>query len=191
MKIKNIIFLLLSLAFLCSCEPHVHFGPDYGNPDTDRGYVLTGRWFGDIGVVIDGEKAHGSVLDFRSDDYYYQYGYGLETDYYYDRIGRLCAIENSFEWEIRNRVIYMYFDNPDLDCRISNYRLSDTHFNGYLIDRYGEATPFNLRNYDRYWGDFGCGPVYVKSRSADSTSVASSEIQPKCIRRIQLTTIAR
>lgn len=165
MKNWRYIFLLLvaSMAF-SSCDPFWHFGSR--DDDGDRGYALTGRWFGDFGVYVDGEPARGTVLEFVPESSSYLYGYGTEVDYYYNWSGYLEALEYSFEWEIRDRSIYMYFRNPDLNCRISDYRLSLSYFEGY-VDSYGSSTRFKLRNYDRYWGDYGYGTFYISPRGVE------------------------
>lgn len=55
--------------------------------DIDRGYAILGRWFGDLGMMINGEPAVGSVIEFVPDRYDYTAGYGYETDYFEDRSG--------------------------------------------------------------------------------------------------------
>ena len=52
--------------------------------DDYRGYMLSGRWFGNLGMMVDGQPAIGSDLEFIPQDYGgYTQGYGYETDYYY------------------------------------------------------------------------------------------------------------
>lgn len=51
--------------------------------DDYRGYMLSGRWFGNLGMMVDGQPAIGSDLEFIPQDYGgYTQGYGYETDYY-------------------------------------------------------------------------------------------------------------
>lgn len=179
-KLKNILLLLGAMLWFSSCDPYWHFGGRY-DEDGDRGYTLSGRWFGDFGVYVDGDRAYGTVLEFVPDDVSYLYGYGRETDYYYNRFGYLEAIEYTFDWEIRDRNVYMYFRNPDLNCRISNYRLSSSYFRGY-VDNYGSSTYFTLKNYDRYWPDYGYGPLYAPARNLDETTRSVSDSIPVCVR---------
>lgn len=181
MKLRNILLLLPVALCVSSCDPYWHFGPDYDS-DGNRGYMLSGRWFGDLGMMVDGQPAVGSVLEFVPDNSSYLYGYGTETDYYYNWMNYLDAIQYSFEWEIRDRCIYMYFRNPDLNCRISDYRLSSSYFEGY-IENYGYSSRFQLRNYDRYWNDFGYGTLYAKPRSGDMSVRSVTDSIPVCIRR--------
>lgn len=178
-KLKTILLFLSAMLWLSSCDPYWHIG-GYDD-DSDRGYVLSGRWFGDLGVYVDGRPAYGTVLEFVPDNGSYLYGYGRETDYFYNVAGYLDAIEYSFEWEIRDRSIYMYFRNADLNCRISDYRLSSSYFEGY-IDGYGTSTRFSLRNYDRYWNDFGYGSLYAPARNLDEMTRTASDSVPVCVR---------
>lgn len=56
--------------------------------DDYRGYMLSGRWFGNLGMMVDGQPAIGSDLEFIPQDYGgYTQGYGYETDYYYGWAG--------------------------------------------------------------------------------------------------------
>lgn len=49
--------------------------------DDYRGYMLSGRWFGNLGMMVDGQPAIGSDLEFIPQDYGgYTQGYGYETD---------------------------------------------------------------------------------------------------------------
>lgn len=179
-RLKTILLLLTAVFSLASCDPFWHIGPGYDS-DGNRGYTLSGRWFGDLGMMVDGEPAVSSVLEFIPEDGSYLYGYGTETDYYYNWANYLDAIQYSFEWEIRAGYIYMYFNNPDLNCRISDYRLSSSYFEGY-IENYGYSTQFRLRNYDRYWNDYGYGAWYVKPRSGDSETRSATDSIPVCVR---------
>ncbi|MEQ2981735.1 hypothetical protein [Paraprevotella clara] len=47
--------------------------------DDYRGYMLSGRWFGNLGMMVDGQPAIGSDLEFIPQDYGgYTQGYGYE-----------------------------------------------------------------------------------------------------------------
>ncbi len=188
-KLKNILLLLGTMLWFSSCDPYWHLGGRYDG-DSDRGYTLSGRWFGDLGVYVDGQPARGTVLEFVPDDGTYLYGYGRETDYYYNWAGYLEALEYTFDWEVRDRSIYMYFRNPDLNCRISNYRLSPSYFEGY-IDNYGTSTRFYLRNYDLYWPDYGYGPLYAPTRNMDNVTRSTGDSIPVCVRVFQQTSTAK
>lgn len=87
--------------------------------DDYRGYMLSGRWFGNLGMMVDGQPAIGSDLEFIPQDYGgYTQGYGYETDYYYGWRGRVEIVEHYFTWTVRDGIIYLRFDNPELDCNI-------------------------------------------------------------------------
>lgn len=82
--------------------------------DDYRGYMLSGRWFGNLGMMVDGQPAIGSDLEFIPQDYGgYTQGYGYETDYYYGWRGRVEIVEHYFTWTVRDGIIYLRFDiNP-------------------------------------------------------------------------------
>lgn len=80
--------------------------------DDYRGYMLSGRWFGNLGMMVDGQPAIGSDLEFIPQDYGgYTQGYGYETDYYYGWRGRVEIVEHYFTWTVRDGIIYLRFDN--------------------------------------------------------------------------------
>lgn len=169
-------FLLFGL--FASCDEDIH-----------RGAILSGKWFGDLGMMVDGEDAIGSVIEFVPDQYTYTSGYGYEIDYYHGYYG-LATMEHQFEWMIRDGIIYLRFDNPDLDCNIRDYSLSPNYFRGYLDGIYS-STRFDLRGYDRYWDKYGyydddygyysdrSGKKVVKSQSGEN---AKQEV-PVCVRK--------
>lgn len=48
--------------------------------DDYRGYMLSGRWFGNLGMMVDGQPAIGSDLEFIPQDYGgYTQGYGYSV----------------------------------------------------------------------------------------------------------------
>ena len=73
-------FRYYGMLLLCCC-----LLPLFGGCETDddyRGYVLSGRWFGDLGMMVDGQPALGSDLEFIPDDYYgYTQGYGYNYSF--------------------------------------------------------------------------------------------------------------
>lgn len=102
--------------------------------DDYRGYMLSGRWFGDLGMMVDGQPAIGSDLEFIPQDYGgYTRGYGYETDYYHGWRGRVEIVEHYFTWMVRDGIIYLRFDNPELDCNIRDYSLSPDYFISRVI----------------------------------------------------------
>ncbi len=156
--------------------------------DDYRGIMLSGRWFGDLGMYVDGKPAMGSDMEFIPSAFDYTRGHGYETDYYRDIRGRVVEIDHYFDWSIRNGIIYLRFDNPELDCNIRDYSLSTDYFNGFLDGVYS-STRFSLRSYDLYWTDYGYySTSYRRSVSEDivplEEDVASDT--PKCTRKVNM-----
>lgn len=152
------------MAVVCGCE----------DDDDYRGYLLSGRWFGDLGMMVDGQSAIGSDLEFIPQDYGgSSEGYGYETDYYYGWMGRIELVEHYFTWIVQNGIIYLRFDNPELDCNIRDYNLSPDYFNGYMDGVYSSIW-FTLRNYERYWNDYGYWSVEYSYGSNRQTMVGDS-----------------
>ncbi len=159
--------------------------------DMNIGSNVSGRWFGDMDMWIDGEKARGSEIEFSPSAWSYRSGRGVEVDYYYRG-----SVTHYFNYEIRNGVIYMTFDNPDLDCIIRDYSIGYDYFRGYIADIEGyNQSYFTLRNYDRYWEQYGYDGYYgySKEQSMDTDSLYSDNVstrstgekyEPKCIRGV-------
>ena len=182
-KIWMLGLIMLGMFGLTSCEY---------DPDESIGYDVRGHWFGDLDMWIDGERAQGSEIEFNPHGWGYSYGRGTEVDYYRYRRGKVV---HYFEYRIRNGVIYLTFDNPDLDCAIVDYRLSYNYFSGYIANYYTlqNDTYFSLRSYDRYWDDYGYGSYYYYAKEEvfdmnDTTSVDIPEVvkEPKCIRGVNM-----
>ena len=158
-------FMLMALFCFSSCMD-----------DDDRiGYDIRGHWFGDMDMYYRGERARGSEIEFNT-SWGYDRGTGVEVDYY-----AYTAITNYFNWRVSNRVLYLTFDDPSLDCAIVDYTLSYDYFRGYIADyvTLENQTYFNLRNYDRYWDSYGYGYYndyyYVKGTRAEGDSIAAGD----------------
>lgn len=159
-KIHFVSFLLVALCCVISCS------------EDDRiGYDVSGHWFGDMDMHYDGELARGSEVEFYNNGWGYDRGTGVEVDYY-----RFHTVTNYFNWRVSNRVIYLTFDDPYLDCAIVDYSLGHDYFRGYIADynTLENLTYFNLRNYDRYWNNYGYSGYYVKGTRTASDSTATS-----------------
>ncbi len=155
--------------------------------DDEIGNTISGHWFGDMDMYYNGERSMGSEIEFYNTGYGYNRGSGVEIDYY-----SYHAVTTYFNWEVRNRVLYLAFEDPALDCAIVDYTLSYDYFRGYIADFYTleNVSYFTLRNYDRYWNAYGYGSYgydyygydyygydyYVKGTRAasDSTAVDSA-----------------
>lgn len=163
--------------------------------DVERGRMLSGRWFGDLGMMVDGVPARGSDIEFIPYSWRSTSGYGTEVDYY-GRYGMMQVVHR-FEWFVRDGVVFLCFDDPGLDCSIRNYSLSADFFRGYM-DGCCSSSYFTLRAYDKYWNDYGYGyedydycylPVYGVKQQVDGGTEATSEAGPICVRRQNLSTV--
>lgn len=165
------VVLLFMLITFTACDPfEIYWGDSYDREEDSRlGYMISRRWFGDLGVLIDEEPVRGSVLSFVADDAYYLSGWGTEQDYY-GRTGTMIYSQR-FEWSLRNGVLYLYYDDPAMDCTITRCRVSVDYFNGYIDGYY-----FELADYDRYWYDYGYDfPYYYAKAHSDTLTNTSAE----------------
>ena len=115
---------VISLSIFTSCET-----------DEDIGYGLSGAfgktWYGDFGSVDGyGEPVYSEImfLSGRSDSY----GSGWERTYYYDGYP---AYSDTFDWEVINGVIYLYYQLQG-EWRIYDYHITHDTFRGYKGDFY-------------------------------------------------------
>ena len=157
------------------------------------GLRVSGHWFGDMDMWIGEEKARGSEIEFTPTGWGYTHGKGVEVDYY-----RYGTMTHYFNYEVVDRIIYMTFDDPLLDCAIVDYSISTYRFNGFIADYHTleNLTHFSLRNYDSDWNQYGYGgyyydPYYVKGEMADSLATDSIMAQPKCVRGVNRPKVKR
>lgn len=159
--------MFIAMMGFTSCDDAYYW---IDNTDREVGYTISGHWFGDMDMynAYTGERAEGSEIEFTS-GWNTRHGRGIEIDYYY----YARPVRNEFEWEVVDGYIYLTFlSDPDLDCVIGDYRLTNDYFSGYIDGCDGYSTKFSLRNYDRYWNTYGY--THYSTRSAednDSTQV--------------------
>ena len=162
--------------------------------DAIIGSTLTrveGRWFGDMDMYVDGMKARGTDIQFVPQNFSSTRGYGIQYDYY-GHYGAL-TVSHKFDWEVVNSIIYLYYDDPGLDCSIRDYRLTTNQFSGW-IDGIETSTPFKLYSYDIYWDEMGYSAydyVYDQYWSGGyyraNTRTQSPEPEgPKCTRGVNM-----
>lgn len=164
---KYLYTIAITLAALCtftSCDE-----------DEMVGYnLVNGHWFGDLDMWYGNQKANGSEITFTPwNEFSNRYGTGVEIDYYNYR-----TITHVFDWEVRDGVIYLEFDDPNLDCVISDYSINSYRFRGWLtpFDSWtgelfeDDATRFELRDYDTYWGTYGYGNSYYNRYAKQEVS---------------------
>lgn len=137
------------------------------NDDVDMSIALSGDWDGDFGMYYDYYDrydryvatfdCYDTDISFYPDYDYATHGYGYQVDFY--RTGPYTKIYHSFEWEILNENIYLYYvGESELNTVIRDFRLSNSYFSGYFGN---SSTRFSLSKYrdyydwDPYWHDYG------------------------------------
>lgn len=113
------------------------------------GYEVSGRWFGDMDMYINGTKCYDSEIEFMPQGWGYRKGRGVEVDHLWS-----YHITHYFDYEILNGAIYLYFDDPELDCVIRDYRIDDQYFTGYMDGAY-DCSKFRLKNYEHFRNEWG------------------------------------
>lgn len=190
--LSAILIMMSAFAFTSCVDPE----------DTDQSMVLSGEWRGDFGMFYDYIDRYGRRYTFDSYDTrltfipaysYASHGRGTQVDYYDD--GPYEYQYYKFSWSVRNGNIYLTYDyDPDLNTRISNYRMTSDYFSGvfassgttfrlYKIADYYNWTPYvNIYGYsDRYDWEYGYlyDMPYSRSSNAqpsDSTSNAGEVV---------------
>lgn len=156
------------------------------------GFEVSGHWYGDLDMYINGTKCYNSEIEFMPQGWGYSKGRGVEVDYLWS-----YRVTHYFDYEIIGGTIYMYFDDPELDCAIRDYRINDDYFTGYMDGKY-ESTKFRLKNYEHFWSDYGYNGYYYTRENTmddvwnDSIEIATDSIatdsisteEPRCSRGI-------
>lgn len=143
---------------------------------------LEGTWSGNMYVssYYDGRDYYAthSEITFSIDPFRYTRGSGYWVDYYSGAPWDYVA--NHIDWRVDRGNIYVDFIEERTSLVISDYRLSNSRFSGYIA--YGDydvefdlmhiASP-NWSSYNRWGYDAWYDGYYSRpTRSADSTSVA-------------------
>ncbi len=149
--------------------------------------TLEGTWSGNMYVSSyygghDYYATHTEIT-FTIDPFRFAKGSGYWVDYYDDAPWG-GYIANHIDWRVDNGNITVYFREDGTSVVISDYRLSDSHFSGYIYDG-GNTVNFSLThisspnwyNNNTYWGYdswYGNGYYYAPATRAagDSTTVA-------------------
>ncbi|MBR3513095.1 MAG: hypothetical protein IKO12_01570 [Bacteroidaceae bacterium] len=142
--LSSLLLVVMSAFMLTSCDEDAYIGSTLTN--------IEGRWFGDLDMYVNGQKARGSDIQFIPYNYRSTRGRGIEYDYY-GRYGTY-TVRHDFEWEVLDGIIHLYFDDEALDCTIRQYSLNSRYFTGWL-DGWDSSTYFELYSYDYYWDDYG------------------------------------
>lgn len=124
--------------------------------DTNKSMVLSGEWRGDFGMFYDYRDNNGRVYTFDSYDTYLtfipaysyaNYGRGTQVDYY--DYGPYEYQYYKFRWSVENGYIYLTYDyDPQLNTRISNYRMTNDYFSGTFSE---SGTSFRMRKLVDYY----------------------------------------
>ena len=157
--------------------------------DAEIAYTLEGTWRGDMYISSSyGGRSYNSTyteITFVGDPYTLASGTGYWVDYYSNAPWDYVA--NHIEWEVRNRTIYIYFIEEDTSVRISDYRLNDNRFSGWLYDN-GNNVEFNLIHTSspnwssyNYWGydDWYYNGYYYSRTRGDNPSDSTAIEKPK------------
>ena len=177
---KKLLYNILTMAIIATAT--VSFS---SCEDEQIAYTLEGTWRGDMHISSSyGGRSYNSTyteITFVGDPYTLASGTGYWVDYYSNAPWDYVA--NHIEWEVRNRTIYIYFIEEDTSVRISDYRLNDNRFSGWLYDN-GNNVEFNLIHTSspnwssyNYWGYddwYYNGYYYSRTRgegASDSTAV--------------------
>ena len=139
---------------------------------------LEGTWSGTMYVYTsyNGHDYYATSTDieFIGDPLRWTRGTGYWVDHYSNAPWDYVA--NHIEWKVNNRNIDIYFVEEDTWMTISDYRLSDNYFTGYIYDGSNDVE-FRLRHIDSpNWSSYRYGYDYYWSRETrgidnDSTVV--------------------
>ena len=149
--------------------------------------TLEGTWSGNMYVssYYDGHDYYATrtEITFSLDPFRFVRGHGYWVDYYSGAPWDYVA--NHIDWYVDNRDIVINFHEDGTSVVISDYRLSDSHFSGYIADGdndvhfslYHVASP-NWDNY-RNWGYDGWYDDYYWSRATRAEGGDSTAAMPE------------
>ena len=158
---KHAFYILLMSAFaFVSC---------IDEDDIEQSMALSGDWRGDFGMYYNYVDHRGRTYTFDCYDTRItfipaysraRYGRGTQVDYY--DYGPYEYQYYKFNWKINNGSLYLTYDyDPELDTRISNYRMTNDYFSGTFAST---GTSFRLYkiadyyNWTPYVNVYGYGP---------------------------------
>lgn len=149
------LMVVLSALMLTSCTE-----------DQMIGMTLQGTWVGNMYTVNTWNgntyKASESEITFTTDPFRSTKGTGYWIDYYSGYSWDYVA--NHIRWEVRNTDLYIYFMNDGGFVVLTDYRVSNNRFEGYIYDDNSNPLYFSLRKvYDssnNSWDDYNYGWGY-------------------------------
>lgn len=164
--------------------------------DSMIAYTLEGTWQGNMYVssYYGGRNYYATQTEitFDRDPFRWSSGYGYWVDYYSNAPWDYVA--NHITWRVDNTNIVVDFREDGNSVVISDYRLNDNFFTGYIADN-GNNVKFSLHhisspNWDnyRYWGYDGWNDYYYYSRATrseagDSLTTPTPVITEKPVRQ--------
>ena len=117
-----------------------------------------------------------TVLTFGSDWNRLTKGSGYWVDYYSSSPWGRPYVANHIRWEVKNKVIYIYFEEDNYRCEIHDYRLNNGYFEGYIYTEDSDVY-FRLRMVsDPNWYDYDYGYGYLYSRETRAGSNEAIEV---------------
>ena len=172
-KIYSLMMMAMMALTFTSCE-------DEMIADT-----LEGPWSGNMYVssYYNGRDYYATrtEITFSLDPFRFTRGYGYWVDYYSGAPWDYVA--NHIDWQVENGNIHIYFREDDTSVIISDYRLSDSRFTGYIADGDNDVH-FSLYhvdspNWDRYdrWGYDEWYDNYYWSRETRGTADSSATVE--------------
>lgn len=192
---RKIAWMACIILSFSSCTPIWNIDDD---SDFNQSVKFAGQWTGDFGMYYNYEYM-GRIYTFDSYDtdivFYPEYdgatyGWGKQVDYY--EYGPYSHIYNRFDWEIRNRVIYLtYYSDPSLDCAIYDYYMTRDQFTGrfgssndkfymYKISDYYDWSIYTDYYHYCYNNGWHWAPYYSKETAkADEDTLQTKQLQEK------------
>jgi|GEM_PF-589260 len=138
----------ITVSLFTSCDDY------WDDPDYDEAYTLEGVWTGYISDAYYNYR-YGSYADWNTEIRFFRGdGYsGTGDEYDYNRYTNTYQYY-TFDWEVYNGCIYLYFGRNDVIV-IDRYYLDNYSFEGYFTDYYdgAEVAYFSLGR--AAWVDYG------------------------------------
>ncbi len=183
--ILSVIVLAMSAVLFTSCDEDVYVGS-----------TLQGAWAGNLYAYSEWDgrmyRASYSEIEFNGDPFRNTSGTGVWVDHYAGDAPWRYYVDH-FSWRVSRGEIKIRFWSDDFETYISDYRLSDNRFEGYIylgassgeeyfeLRRVGDNSSWNSWNDGYYWDDY----YYVRGTRGTETAAADSlDTLPKPIRRI-------
>jgi hypothetical protein len=155
--------------------------------DEEIAKTLEGTWKGDMYISSEWDgryyNATYTEVTFLKDPYAFSSGTGYWVDYYSDAPWDYVA--NHIDWRVDLGDIHVKFIEEGTSIQISDYRLDDNRFSGYIYD-HGNKVVFYLHHVSRpnYTG-YHWGYDSWRSRGFTRTFTDSLNVSKKPVRIIR------